>query len=89
MNNVYTVASSTLFVPQFDTKLTFWDQISGAPNKAAGVIPSLVRLMNNIGGSVATKPRLSMSVTHSVVLCGHDINMPTQYAKIATDTILP
>ena len=58
---------------KLDTKLTFWEQIKDASNKAATSTTALKRLMENVGGSKPGKRRLLMSVTQNILLYGAEI----------------
>ena len=58
---------------KLDTKLTFWEQIKDASNKAAKVTTNLSRLMKNVGGPKPGKRRLLMSVTQNILLNGAEI----------------
>ena len=55
------------------TKLTFWEQIKDASNKAATVMTNLSRLMANVGGPKPGKRRLLMSVTQNILQYGAEI----------------
>lgn len=56
-----------------DTKLTFWEHIRKAAEKASTTTTGLSRLMANIGGPRPSKRRLLMSVTTSILLYGAEI----------------
>lgn len=56
-----------------DTKMTFGEHITKAADKASVVTASLSRLMRNVGGPRASKRRLLMSVTNSILLYGAEI----------------
>lgn len=58
---------------RLDTKLSYWEQIRTASEKAAKITTMLSRLMANVGGPSASKRRLLMSVTHSILLYGCEI----------------
>lgn len=58
---------------RIDTKLTFWQQIKFASERAAKTTLLLSRLMANVGGPTESKRRLLMSVTHSILLYGSEI----------------
>lgn len=58
---------------KLDTKLTFWEHIKGTSEKAAKITSALSRLMANVGGPMASRRRLLMSVTHSILLYGCEI----------------
>lgn len=56
-----------------DTKLTFWEQIKRAADKAATVTTVLSRFMANTGGPRPGRRRLLMTVAQSVMLYGAEI----------------
>jgi len=56
-----------------DSKLTFWAQIQQATTKAARMTALLSRLMSNTGGPTASKRKLLMTVTESILLYGSEI----------------
>lgn len=56
-----------------DTKLTFWDQIRRAADKAAVITARLGRIMANVGGPTPSKRRLLMSTVNSVLLYGAEL----------------
>lgn len=53
-----------------DSKLTFWEQIRRAADKACTVTTNLSRLRANIRGPKLSRRRLLMSVTHYILLYG-------------------
>lgn len=58
---------------QLDTKLMFWEHIRGTSEKVAKVTVALSKLMANVGGLSTSKWQLLMSVTHFLLLYGHEI----------------
>lgn len=56
-----------------DTKMTFGEHTRKAAAKASATATSLSRLMKNIGGPRASKRKLLMSVTNSMLLYGSEI----------------
>lgn len=58
---------------RIDTKLSFWEQIRSAAERASKVTASLTKLMANIGGPTASKRKLLMTTTHAVLLYGSEI----------------
>lgn len=58
---------------RMDSRMTFWDQIAYAAEKAERIVANLSRLMTNVGGPVEGKRRVLMSVTNSVILYGCEI----------------
>lgn len=56
-----------------DNKLTFWEQLRYAADKAERATGHLSRLMANIGGPSEAKRRLLMSVVHSILLYGSEV----------------
>lgn len=58
---------------RLDTKLTYWQHIKFASERAAKVTASLSRLMANVGGPIASKRKLLMAITHSILLYGCEI----------------
>lgn len=56
-----------------DTKLSYWQQIRHAAEKAAKMTTSLSRLMANIGGPTQNKRKLLMNVTNAILLYGCEI----------------
>ena len=56
---------------RLDSKLSYWKQIKYAADEyAAHITSKLSRLMVNVGGPFASKRRLLMAVTESVLLYG-------------------
>lgn len=58
---------------RIDNKLTYWAQIQHAAEKSAKIIVSLSRLMANIGGPLASRRKLLMDTTQSILLYGSEI----------------
>ena len=56
-----------------DTKLTFWDHIRMALDKAASVTTALSRLMPNVNGPRSGKRRLLITVAQSILLYGSEV----------------
>lgn len=56
-----------------NSRMTFWDHLCYAANKASQMVGSLSRLMANVGGPTASKRRLLMGVAESVLLYGCEI----------------
>ena len=56
-----------------DAKLTYWNHISQAGDKAAKSVAALSRLMPNVAGPRASKRRLLMEVAHSIMLYGAEV----------------
>ena len=56
-----------------DSKLTFWEQIRQAADKACTVTVALSRLMANVRGPKPSKRRLLMSITQAILLYGAEI----------------
>ena len=56
-----------------DSKMSFGEHIRKGADKASTVTQSLSRLMRNIGGPRASKRKLLMSVTNSILLYGAEI----------------
>ena len=53
-----------------DSKLSYWEPIKYAADKAAHVTTKLSRLVANVGGPTARKRRFLMAVTESIILYG-------------------
>lgn len=71
--SVQTKPSAKYLGVTIDTKLTFWEHIRRASDKAASVTAALSRLMANTSGPRASKRRLLISVTESILLYGAEI----------------
>jgi hypothetical protein len=56
-----------------DNKLTYWDHISAACDRAAKVTSNLGRLMANVGGPRQGKRRLLMTTAQAIMLYGAEI----------------
>ncbi|XP_033221147.1 uncharacterized protein LOC117175546 [Belonocnema kinseyi] len=56
-----------------DNKLTFWEHIKRAADKACTVTTNLSRLMANVGGPKSSRRRLLISVTHCILLYGAEV----------------
>ena len=56
-----------------DAKLTYWNYINQAADKAAKSVAALSRLMPNVAGPRASKRRLLMEVAHSIMLYGAEV----------------
>lgn len=56
-----------------DTKLTYWEQIRYATEKASKMTILLSRLMANTGGPTQNKRRIVMNVTNAILLYGCEI----------------
>ncbi|MGQ7310013.1 hypothetical protein ACTGYF_10915, partial [Streptococcus suis] len=56
-----------------DNKVTYWEHIKAASDKAAKRTTMLSKLMANVGGPTQSKRKLLMSVTESVMLYGSEI----------------
>ncbi|KAK9497402.1 hypothetical protein O3M35_004114 [Rhynocoris fuscipes] len=56
-----------------DTKLSFWEQVRRAVEKAGKITSALSRLMANVGGPTECRRRLLMTVTNSVLLYGAEV----------------
>ena len=56
-----------------DTKLNYWEHISQRVKKAGTTTQTLSRLIANMNGPKASKRKLLMSVTHSILLYGAEI----------------
>lgn len=58
---------------RIDNKLTYWAQIQHAAKKSAKITASLSRLMANIGGPLASRRKLLMDTTQSILLYGSEV----------------
>lgn len=58
---------------RLDSKLTYSEQIKYAANKASKITGQLSRLMANIGGPIASKRKLLMEASTSILLYGCEI----------------
>ena len=56
-----------------DSKLSFWQHICRASEKALNVTMSLSRLMANVGGPVPSRRKLLMSTVESILLYGAEV----------------
>ena len=92
LNIVMRVCSETLCTQssvkclgvRLDPKLTYWAHTEHTAAKASQTTASLSRLMENIGGSLASKRKLLMSVIHSILLYGIEIwadSLKTEHRK--------
>ncbi|XP_049308710.1 uncharacterized protein LOC125777657 [Bactrocera dorsalis] len=58
---------------RMDNKLTYWAQIQHAAKKSANITMALSKLMANTGGPLASRRKLLMDTTQSVLLYGSEI----------------
>ena len=56
-----------------DSKMSFFEQIKAAADRAAAGVAALSRLMANVGGPISTRRRLLMGATQSVLLYGAEV----------------
>ena len=58
---------------RLDSKLSYWEENKYAADKLAHITTKLSRLMANVEGPTASKRRLLMAVTESILLYGCEI----------------
>ena len=70
---VWTKPAAKYLGIMLDTKITFWEQIKQATDRASQRTTALSRLMGNINGPRPCKRRLLMTVVHSILLYGAEV----------------